>query len=210
MGGGGGRKSVTPVANSSARRRTIGFLTRGNLDTDLRRLLSGLAEHVPELGHVDVARMIIVAAAARRSARASIRPLRPRSTRNERKPEIFRDGRPALYELSLRPLYFRRSSPEERLGILIHELWHISTAFDGRLDPERRHPLPRPDEAERFVARARQLITEKINVAPLRARGWFDIQMWLDRPPSLIPPGETGHRLRYDERDLFWGRVEQF
>ncbi|MEL6186017.1 MAG: hypothetical protein AAFU79_15440 [Myxococcota bacterium] len=165
--------------------------------------------HGSDLGHIEVDRVVIVAAAARRSARASIRPLRmSREAGSGQKPTVLRDGRPALYELSLRPLYFRSSSAEQRLEILIHELWHISPHFDGRLDPTRRHPLSDPQEAERFVARARAAVQGKVDISPLSARGWFEMPMWQNRPPSLIPPGERC-RLRYDERDLFLGRVEQ-
>lgn len=184
------------------------------LEGPLRGLLAAMVEaNRTALGHVDVERICLVAGPARRAARASIRPLTfggapPRLQLGaDKKPSVHQGGRLMLYELCLRPLFFREASPGERLAILAHELWHLSPRFDGTLAPERRHPLPDPAAADRFAVSAAEA-TSGSDLSVLEHVGELRAPMWLDRPPSLVPGGQSG-RLAYDERDLFLGVVEQ-
>jgi len=86
---------------------------------------------LPELSHVKAGRVLFVAGEARRGSRATIKPLA--NTR------ILLRGKRAFYCITLRPKFFRASTPEERVETLLHELLHISAEFDGRLHEERRH-----------------------------------------------------------------------
>ena len=90
-----------------------------------------MAKKLPELSHVQVGRVLFVAGEARRGSRATIKPLA--STR------VLLRGKRAFYCITLRPKFFRASTPEERVETLLHELLHISAEFDGRLHEERRH-----------------------------------------------------------------------
>jgi hypothetical protein len=56
-----------------------------------------------------------------------------------RKPIVRVKGRRMLYSITLRPLFFRDSTPRERVETILHELFHISPAFDGTLARTRRH-----------------------------------------------------------------------
>lgn len=184
------------------------------LEPPLRRLLKGVVAAAPEqLGHVDPDRIVLVAGAAQRGARASIRPLSfggspPSWSRGaEAKPKVQIGGRIMLYELCLRPRYFLATPPEERLRVLVHELWHVASSFDGSLDPDRRHPLSDPAGAEAFldavIARCSDVDSEI-----LAHDGELRVPMWLDRPVSIIPAGVEARRL-HDRRDLFLGIVRQ-
>jgi hypothetical protein len=165
-------------------------------------------------GHVKVDRILLVAGAARRGAQASIRPLTfggdpPTYARaEERKPRIHVRGREMRYELCLRPLFFLRSSAEERLRVLVHELWHIGAAGDGTLDPNRRHRPDNQEESERFSRMVAQELGPRLDLGILEHEGELRVPMWLERPPSLVPP-DLETRLEYDERDLFLGIVRQ-
>ena len=44
-----------------------------------------------------------------------------------------------LYLITLRPLFFRASDPDQRMRTVLHELFHISSRFDGTLHQGRRH-----------------------------------------------------------------------
>ena len=186
------------------------------LEPPLRVLLEQWVALVPEaLGHIDPARILLVAGAARRGARASVRPLSfggwpPVYVRNgEQKPRIVVKNLVMLYEICFRPLFFLRCTTEERLHILAHELWHLSPRFDGTLDPQRRHAASEGAEADRFS----RMVVDAAQDAGLDERivafdGELRVPMWLERPPSLIPPG-LSCRTRYDDEDLFLGVVRQ-
>lgn len=120
------------------------------------------------------------------------------------------NGQLALYELCLRPKFFRHCTAQQRLEVLIHELWHIHPNFDGRLDPARRHAAAKADASRHFVDEvlslgAAQLVTEPL----LNREGLWRLPMWLDRPPSLIPPRRRSRDSYETGADLFDGLVEQ-
>ena len=86
----------------------------------------------------------------RRNSRATIRPAHHGSKRpaagGAGKPLIRVKGRRILYVITLRPLWFVASTPEKRIGTILHELYHASARFDGTLHRGRRHarlPLDR-------------------------------------------------------------------
>lgn len=220
------RRVRSVVALRSVERGTCAALADGSaffdgrgrplLEPPLRALLADLVARFPaELGHVDASRILLVAGAARRSTRASIRPLTfggdPPGFEgiSAHKPRVLRGGRLMLYELCLRPRFFLRASPEERLEILVHELWHISSAFDGSLEPSRRHAAAHPREADGFArAVASRARDEGLDARVLFYDGELRAPMWLDRPPSLIPSGLEARRA-YDEHDLYLGILRQ-
>src|SRR5690349_24791766 len=104
---------------------------RPNATLLCRRLAADMARKLSELSHIQPARILFVAGEARRGSRATIKPLA--STR------VSLKGKRALYCITLRPKFFRASTPEQRVETLLHELLHVSADFDGRLHPGRRH-----------------------------------------------------------------------
>lgn len=165
------------------------------LDHRLRRVIRSLTES-RRLGHVDPEGILIVAGSARRSSRASIRGF-PEA---EDVPRVSLRGQRIWFEICLRPQFFLRTTPRQRLELLIHELWHIGPGFDGTLDPSRRHHVASAEEAERFVRGVLADVRAPLDslTLPPEAR----LSAWLDRPPGRIP-ASMGHRRIYDERDLF-------
>ena len=191
---------------------------RPHFDEPLRDLCRAFRDaNMEALGHVDASRVLFICAAARRGARASIRPLTlgghpPRYRDGDwEKPQIWIDQRPALYEIALRPRYFLDARPEDRARIICHELWHISPRFDGTLACDRRHrpdPNPsteNPDEvADRWIAAWRYAGARGEDV--LTFCGELRLSAWTDRPPSRL--SSTGRR-RYTQDDLHSAIVEQ-
>jgi hypothetical protein len=110
-----------------------------------------------------------------------------------------------LYVITLRPLWFAASTPEERVATILHELYHASTRFDGTLHRERRHErLPRPSYDRkvsallgRYLARAPEEI-----LAPFARDGEVKVRMWLRLPRAA----QAGHRSALDvDEHLFYG-----
>jgi hypothetical protein len=185
---------------------------RTSIDRELTRLCGEIATSVEELAHVDPSRILFVAGAARLDARASIRPLTfggsPPSLRSGgyEKPAIRVFGADILYEICLRPRFFLDTPPVDRIGIIVHELWHTSKAFDGTLDPDRRHDRC-PSAAiagdvagivDRWIARGVPAVGAFLS----SMSGEHEMWAWLHRPPSRIPIRSTIRR-SYDERDLY-------
>jgi hypothetical protein len=182
----------------------------------VKRLVRDLARRVPDLGHVRASRVLVVAGEARRASRATIRPAHFGSTRRRRgeggreKPIIRVKGRKILYVVTLRPLWFLASTPEQRIGTILHELFHASTRFDGTLHRGRRHgKLPLPA----YNRRIRAMLDRYLAVAPeeVRAPFWHHglarARMWLERPAGFFrDPDYRGRRI-YTERQLFVGPV---
>ena len=162
-------------------------------------MVADLARKLPELAHVRPARILFVAGEARRGSRATVKPLGGKSH-----PKVLLQRRRALYCITLRPKFFRSSTPEERVATLLHELLHISPRFDGTLSPERRH-------AELPGARFSQLIApllkrylacaDPLLLAGMSHDGEVLARQWLERPTG------KGQRA-YTEADLFFGPVE--
>src|SRR2546426_7015685 len=119
---------------------------RPNLPLAVKRLIRDAVARLPELAHVRPARILVVAGEARRASRATIRAAHFKETGGRqsgvgrrKKPLIRLKGKKVLYVITLRPLWFLDSTPEERISTVLHELYHISTHFDGTLHRGRRH-----------------------------------------------------------------------
>lgn len=156
-----------------------------------------MVKKLPEMSHVKAARILFVAGEARRGSRATIRPLAGS--------RISIKGRRALYCVTLRPKFFRSSTPEQRVETLLHELLHISEAFDGKLHAGRRHKtLPRG----KFESILRPLVKRYLSGADpqllsgLAHDGEVVARQWLDRPTS------RASRQAYTEKDLFIGPMQ--
>ncbi|MFL5272206.1 MAG: putative metallopeptidase [Anaeromyxobacteraceae bacterium] len=157
---------------------------RVNMTLAVRRLIRDVAERLPELAHVRASRVLVVAGAARGASRASIRgaalggpPARRRFLRVR--------GRRVLYVVTLRPLWFATSTPEERVSTILHELYHVSTRFDGSLHRDRRHAqLPRAAYDERIRALLRRYLAAAPAevIAPFGHEGIVKVRMWLRMP----------------------------
>jgi hypothetical protein len=181
------------------------------LDPLLSALVSELAEIAPRaLGHADPSRILFVFGAARREARASIRPLtfgfekRVSPDKRWRKPMIAIEGREMLYEICLRPRYFLESTPAIRLRTIVHELLHISPRFDGTLDPLRRHEKGSrdfDDEVDAIATLWERSSEDRKTRAMIALLGEARLRAWTSRPPSRIPARLT-MRAIYDARDL--------
>ncbi len=189
---------------------------RLNVTLAVKRLVRDVPVRVPELAHVRAARVLVVAGEARRASRATIRPAHFRETRRRagagarKKPLIRLQGRKILYVITLRPLWFRGSTPEERIGTILHELYHCSTRFDGTLHRGRRHallPLGRYNRKIRALL-DRYLVGAPDDIlAPFSASGIVTARMWLERPVAFFREGAYRGRRIYTERQLFQGIV---
>jgi hypothetical protein len=179
-------------------------------------MIRDVAARLPEMAHVRASRVLVVAGEARRTSRATIRPAHFGETRGRgglsgrRKPLIRVGGRKILYVITLRPLWFRACTPEQRVGTVLHELWHASERFDGTLHRGRSHGrMPR----ERFERRVRALRDRYLATAPEEVLAPFShsgivlARMWLERPAGSYRPGEYGGRRTYTEKQLFTGLV---
>ncbi len=182
----------------------------------VKRLIRDMVARLPELGHVKPARILVVAGEARRASRATIRPAHFGETRARggrgglRKPLIRIGGRKILYVITLRPLWFRASTPEQRITTVLHELWHTSERFDGTLHRGRVHSrLPRARYERRIrVLRDRYLALAPPGIlAPFTYSGVALARMWLERPSGFYRVGEYGGRRTYTEKQLFLGLV---
>src|ERR1700720_1248596 len=98
---------------------------RPNATLLCRPIAANRAKKLPELSRVQAGRVLFVAGEARRGSRATIKPLE--NTR------VLLRGKRAFYCITLRPKFFRASTPEERVETLLHDLLHISAGLDVRL-----------------------------------------------------------------------------
>ena len=172
---------------------------RQNATLLCRKVVDDMSRKLPEMAHVQAARILFVAGEARRSSRATVRGLGKSG-----RPAIKLAGKRALYLVTLRPKFFRASTPEERVETLLHELFHVSSLFDGTLAEDRRHAqLPR----RRFDALVRPLLKRYLTagdaglLAGLAHNGEVVARQWLERPTS------KGGRRVYTEKQLFIGPV---
>lgn len=169
----------------------------------VKRLIRDVARRVPALAHVRPSRVLVVAGEARRASRATIRGVVPGAGR----PEIAVRGRRIRYVITLRPLWFLASTPEERVATVLHELYHASTAFDGALHRGRRH---RELDRGTYSRRIRALLDGYLARAPaalLAPFAWSGVaraRMWLERPTARTT---RGGRASYTEKQLFQGLV---
>jgi hypothetical protein len=119
-------------------------------------------------------------------------------------------GRKILYVITLRPLWFRACTPEQRVSTILHELWHASERFDGTLHRGRVHArLPRARYERRVRAlRDRYLLVAPEEIlAPFTFSGVALARMWLEGPAGFYRLGEYGGRRTYTERQLYLGLV---
>jgi predicted metallopeptidase len=184
---------------------SLGVATRPNLTLAVKRLIRDMSLRLPELAHVRASRVLVVAGEARRASRATIRPLPPGGASRVRL-----RGREVRYVITLRPRWFLESSPTARLDTVLHELYHASLRFDGRLHGGRRHSrLPGPRYQQRIrVLRERYLAVAPAELlAPLAFHGQARARMWLEQPPASGREAGTG-RAVYTERQLYLGPVE--
>jgi len=180
---------------------------RLNVTLAVKRLVRDVAARLPELAHVRASRILVVAGEARRASRATIRPFGAGGT--GRHPRIELRGRAVRYVITLRPLWFLDSTPEERIDTILHELYHASLRFDGTLHGGRRHArLPTASYQQRIRAlRIRYLeLAPPELVAPFAHQGLARARMWLERPATPRRGAGPGRRL-YTERQLFQGLV---
>jgi predicted metallopeptidase len=110
----------------------------------MRHLCVQLATRLRELAHIDVDRVAIRFCQARKAVRhgiqATLTPLRFDGGERVRRIRgrdwtiervVGADGREMLYLLSFYLPRFLERSFEEKLTTVVHELWHISPAFNG-------------------------------------------------------------------------------
>jgi predicted metallopeptidase len=120
-----------------------------DLTLHLRRLCEDMVQRLGELTHIDMSRVAVTFAQARRDTShgiyASLTPLRfqggaTTAIRRGREHTIERVRGPAgqdmLYIFSVYLPRFQNLDFREKLITVLHELWHISPAFDGDI---RRH-----------------------------------------------------------------------
>lgn len=192
-------------------------MARLNVTLAVKRLVRDLAARLPELAHVRASRVLVVAGEARRASRATIRPAHYGDTRGRagagarRKPLIRVKERKMLYVITLRPLWFLRSTPRDRISTIVHELYHASKRFDGTLHRGRRHgrlPLAAYDRKVRAMVRRYLSTAPEEVVAPFAAHGLVRARMWLERPAASYREGEYRGRRVYTEKQLFQGVVQ--
>jgi len=186
---------------------------RPNFNKTLRSLIQDIAAKMPEFGHVKAGRILVVAGEARRASRGTVKPLCFRGGKStdrtgRRKPIIRIRGKRMLYAITLRPLFFRGSSPQARVETVIHELFHMSRRFDGTLHAGRRHAVLGKD----FSRKLRPLVRRYLKLCPselfgaMAHSGEVRVLQWLERPGSAYHPGSS-RRVRkvYTEDQLYYG-----
>ncbi len=189
---------------------------RPDLNRSITLLIRDIARRMPEFAHIRASRILVVAGEARRASRGTVKPLAftgGKSVEREtgrRKPLVRIKGRKMLYSITLRPLFFRDSTPRERVETLIHELFHISPTFDGTLDRARRHAKM----GKRFGQKLRPLVRRYLRECPpelLQAfshHGEVRVLQWLERPTATFLPELSSMRRVYTEAHLFVGPVQ--
>jgi hypothetical protein len=113
----------------------------------VHELCGAVCERLPELAHVEMSRVAVRACQTRRAGlvgvQAAMTPLRFRdgAETTVRRGRAYRihpcpadaAGRPCLYLLSLYVPRFLDLPAAEKLAVVVHELFHVSPAFDGDL-----------------------------------------------------------------------------
>jgi predicted metallopeptidase len=171
---------------------------RPNATLLCKRIVADMASKLPELSHVKASRILFVAGEARRGSRATIRPLG--------ESRISLKGRRALYCVTLRPKFFRSSTPEQRIETLLHELLHISSEFDGKLHAARRHssiPKGKFETLLRPLVKRYLADADTALLSGLAHDGEMIARQWLERPT-----GKASRRQAYTEKHLFLGPVQ--
>ncbi len=173
-----------------------------------------MARTEPAFAHVDPRRLLVVAGEARRASRGTVKPLAfPGKKRTDSagrvKPVVRYYGRRLLYSITLRPLFFRRATPRQRVATVLHELFHISREFDGTLDHRRRHAeagLGFEAEFRPVEKRCWKGLPDEV-LAPFSFDCEVRVLQWLEKPQSWLPGEKMSHRHVYTEKHLFEGIV---
>jgi hypothetical protein len=184
------------------------------LNEAITALLEDVRVRMPEFAHVRPTRVLVVAGEARRASRGTVKPLtfadgKTTDARGRKKPLVKLHGRKMLYCITLRPLFFRASTPQTRVGTLLHELYHASAAFDGTLDEGRRHARLGPEFSRKLRPLVRRYLKRcpQALLAPFAYDGEVRIFQWLERPATLYLSGRATVRSRYTEAHLFLATV---
>jgi predicted metallopeptidase len=158
---------------------------RRNMTLAVKRLIRDIAARVPELAHVQPSRILVVAGEARGTSRATIRAGHLGRVVGGKRRFLRVRGRRVFYVITLRPLWFAASTPEERVATILHELYHVSKRFDGTLHRGRRHErLPRAA----FDRKVRVLLARYLEGASEEVLEAFDgegivrVTLWLRVP----------------------------
>ena len=180
----------------------------------MRALIEHAAATVPEFAHIDASQVLVIAGEARRASRGTVKPLafrrgRRRDSLGRRKPTVKLYGKRMLYSITLRPLFFRKSTPRDRIATVLHELFHISPRFDGTLDDRRRHAKAGDDFEKAFKPIERRFWKQcpPHILEPFAYDGEVRVLQWLEKPQSWLPGERASHRTLYTERHLFDGIV---
>lgn len=189
--------------------------SRPDFSAQVGLLIEHIAHTMPEFHHLDPSRILVVAGEARRASRATVKPLAfAGGSRHDaigrQKPLVKVQGRRMLYCVTLRPLFFRDSSPRERVATVLHELFHISRDFDGTLERAHTHA----ELGRRFESRLKPLEKRLWKYLPAALKEVFSfdgevrVLQWLERPASWLPGERVSHRRVYTEAHLFPGIVK--
>lgn len=198
-------------------------IRRPNLGVAIKAVMRDASRRIPELSTIDPGRILVVAGEARRASRATVRPLRFACSGDRisadgkrAKPVVQIRGRRMLYVVTFRPRFFLRSTPEKRVETILHELWHISPAFDGTLDRERRHAaLPGRLFRDRFGPVVERYLVEmpRALLDALAHDGEVIMRQWLERPAPFFTidaagANRSGRRPLFTEAQLFYGPMK--
>ncbi len=185
---------------------------RPNLNKAIRALIRDVAATLPEFSHVRASRILVIAGEARRASRGTVKPLCFRGGRStdrtgRRKPIVRIKGRRMLYCITLRPLFFRSSTPKGRIETVMHELFHMSRRFDGTLHAGRRHSVLGKDFSRRFQPLVRRYLKQcpEEMLKAFAYSGEVKVLQWLERPGPAYVPGTRGVRKVYTEEQLYYG-----
>lgn len=180
----------------------------------VRALIAHVATSHRQFAHVDGRRILVIAGEARRASRGTVKPLTFAAKKQvdalgRKKPRVKIAGLQMLYSITLRPLFFRRSTPRQRVATVLHELFHISKHFDGTLDHQRTHEEAGDGFEVEFspLERACWKRLPPELVAPFGYDGEVRVLQWLEKPQSWLPGERASHRSLYTEKHLFEGVV---
>ncbi len=124
-------------------RKTTHPPDRIDLSSTLTSIIHEIVRNTPSLGHIDADRVLVCVGSNRRGSRGGLYgklvPLRfengsSRTVHRGRTyaiPEISHRGKNCLYVLYFYMPRFFDLPWEEKLGVIFHELFHISPRFDG-------------------------------------------------------------------------------
>ncbi len=177
-------------------------------------LMAHVARTEAEFRHIVPPRILVVAGEARRASRGTVKPLAFSGGKRvdplgRKKPLVRLYGRKMLYSITLRPLFFRRSTPRQRVATVLHELFHISREFDGTLDRRRRH-AEAGDGFEAMFRPVERRVWKRLPpelVAPFAYDGEVRVLQWLEKPQSRAQGEGPTQRRVYTEKQLFEGIV---